>query len=49
MTCGLEFPLFGNLGTLIGTFEYGVRGDKDKNGWDETFMSIGISLSGVIQ
>jgi len=49
LTFGLEVPLFNNLGSLKSSLEYGVRGDKDKNGWDETYMSFGISLSGVIR
>jgi hypothetical protein len=49
VTFGLEFPLKKNIGRLISSFEYGVRGDRDKNGWDETFYSFGLSLIGKIK
>ena len=49
ITCGFEIPLMRNTGTLITTFDYGWRGDKDKNGWDETFMNVGLSLVGQIK
>ncbi|MCE5251594.1 hypothetical protein LLG96_15400 [bacterium] len=49
LTFGLEFPLKKNIGKLISSFEYGVRGDKDKNGWDETFYSFSLSLIGKIK
>ena len=49
VTFGIEFPLMRNAGNLITSFEYGVRGDKNKNGWDENFMAIGVSLIGRIK
>lgn len=49
VSCGFEIPLIRNSGTLITTFDYGKRGDKDNNGWDETFMNVGISLVGHIK
>ena len=49
VSMGFEFPLRGRIGILISSFEYGTRGDKDKNGWDETFFSFGLSLIGKIR
>ncbi|MBN1292290.1 MAG: hypothetical protein JXB48_10665 [Candidatus Latescibacteria bacterium] len=49
VTMGFEFPLKGKIGILISSFEYGTRGDKDKNGWDETYFSFGLSLIGKIR
>ena len=48
-TLGIEFPLKENIGLLISSLEYGIRGDKDKNGWDETYMALGLSLVGKIR
>ena len=49
VTFGIEIPFKGNLGSIITTFEYGTRGDKSKNGWDENIMSLGIALVGKIK
>ena len=49
VTCGFEIPLIRNSGTLVTTFDYGKRGDKDNNGWDETFMNVGLTLVGQIK
>ncbi len=49
VTAGIEFPLRGNTGILTLSFEYGVRGDKSKNGWDEDFFSFGFALSGKVR
>ncbi|MFC1541342.1 OmpP1/FadL family transporter [Candidatus Latescibacterota bacterium] len=49
VTLGVELPLTGGTGSIITSFEYGIRGDKDKNGWDESFISVGISLVGKIK
>ena len=49
ITLGVEIPLKEDMGAIITSFEYGIRGDKAKNGWDETFMSVGVSLIGEIK
>lgn len=49
VTAGIEFPLRSNTGVLALTFEYGIRGEKSKNGWDEDFFSFGLALSGKIR
>ena len=49
VTFGIEFPLKGEVGSIIISFEYGLRGDKNKNGWDENFMSAGVLLIGKIK
>ena len=49
VTAGIELPLKDNNGTVIMSYEFGTRGDKGKNGWDETYMSIGLSLIGIIK
>ena len=49
VTFGVELPLTGGTGSIITSVEYGMRGDKSKNGWDETFVSVGISLVGKIK
>ena len=49
VTLGIELPLKGEVGSIIISFEYGLRGDKNKNGWDENFMSVGVLLIGKIK
>ena len=49
ITLGVEIPLKEDIGTIITSFEYGTRGDKAKNGWDETFTGVGVSLIGKIK
>ena len=49
VTCGLEFPFKKNTGSLFTSLELGTRGDKSKNGWDETFVNAGFSLIGKIK
>jgi long-subunit fatty acid transport protein len=49
VTIGVEFPLQRNAGSILTSFEYGKRGDKSKNGWDENFMCFGISFIGRMQ
>jgi hypothetical protein len=49
VTCGFEFPFKKNTGSLYTSFELGTRGDKSKNGWDETFVNAGFSLTGKIK
>jgi len=49
VTLGFEMPLKKRIGILISSLEYGVRGDKGKNGWDETYISFGLSLVGMIR
>lgn len=49
VTLGLEMPLKKRIGTLTSSLEYGVRGDKSKNGWDETYLSFELSLVGMIR
>lgn len=49
LTLGVEIPLKENAASLLTSFEYGVRGDKSKNGWEENYMSIGILLIGTIK
>lgn len=48
-TFGFEFPLKENLASVVTTFEYGMRGDKAKNGWEEQFTTVGIVLIGTIK
>lgn len=48
-TLGFEFPVKENTASLVTSFEFGVRGDKSKNGWEENFTSIGIVLIGTIK
>ena len=49
VTAGIEFPFAENLGCMMTSFEFGTRGNKGKNGWDETYMQIGIVLVGKIK
>ena len=49
VTFGVEIPVGGGLGRAYNSFEFGIRGDKGKNGWKETFFSYGLSLVGVIK
>lgn len=49
VTLGVEFPLRNNAGSILTSLEYGKRGDKSKNGWDENFMCFGISFIGRMQ
>ena len=49
VTFGIELPFKENLGSIVTSFEYGTRGDKNKNGWDENIMSVGIALIGRIK
>ena len=44
VTFGIEFPLFNELGSIVTSFEYGIRGEMDANGWDEKFTNVGIAL-----
>ena len=46
---GIEFPFKEDLASLITSFEFGTRGDKGKNGWDETYMGIEFLLIGTIK
>ncbi|MFC1607610.1 hypothetical protein ACFL47_06520 [Candidatus Latescibacterota bacterium] len=48
VTFGFEIPLMRNIGRLYNSFEYGVRGNKSDNGWEETFFSFGLSFVGTI-
>ena len=49
VTMGIEFPFQEDIASLITSFELGTRGDKDKNGWEETYIGIGILLIGTIK
>ena len=49
VTLGIEFPFMENNGSLISSFEYGIRGDKSINGWDETFMNVRFFFVGAIK
>lgn len=49
VTIGVGFPFKEKSGSLIVSYEIGTRGDKSRNGWDETFMKIGFTLVGVIK
>ncbi len=49
VTCGIEFPLRNETGTLAASFEVGTRGEQSANGWNELFMGFSISLLGSIQ
>ncbi|MFC1693328.1 hypothetical protein ACFL1R_07480 [Candidatus Latescibacterota bacterium] len=49
VTFGIEFPLREDSGSIITTFEIGTRGEKGKNGWDETFTRIGLVLIGKVK
>ena len=49
VTFGIELPFKENVASLITSFEFGTRGDKSKNGWDETYTSIGLLLIGTIK
>ncbi len=49
ITFGVELPLTGGTGSIITSFELGTRGDKSKNGWEESFVSVGLSLVGLIK
>ena len=44
VTFGIEFPFLQDIGSIVTSFEYGFRGDINKNGWDEKFFGTGISL-----
>jgi hypothetical protein len=49
ITFGVEIPFKNGSGGLITSYEIGKRGDANSNGWDETFVKIGVSLAGVIK
>lgn len=49
LTFGVEIPFKNSSGGLITSYEIGKRGDVKSNGWDETFVMIGVSLVGVIK
>jgi len=49
VTFGLEFPFLENVASLITSFEYGTRGVKNDNGWDESYSRIGLLLIGTIK
>jgi hypothetical protein len=49
LTFGLEFPFEKNMGSLLTSLEVGTRGDKNKNGWDESFVNVGFALIGIIK
>jgi hypothetical protein len=49
LTFGVELPSKSGSGGLITSCEVGKRGDKNSNGWDETFVNVGISLSGLVK
>jgi hypothetical protein len=49
LTLGIEFPFMNGAGGLITSWEIGKRGDKQKNGWDDTFVNVGLSLAGGIK
>jgi len=49
LTFGAEFPFMNKSGAVITSWEIGKRGDKEKNGWDETFINVGLSLAGGIK
>ena len=49
LTLGIEIPFGGGTGRLYNSFEYGIRGDKSKNGWEETFFRYGLSFIGIIK
>ena len=48
-TMGIEIPFGKGTGRLYNSIEYGIRGDKSKNGWEETFFRYGISFIGSIK
>ncbi len=49
ITLGVELPFRDGAGGLVTSCEVGRRGNKDKNGWDETFFTVGVSLVGGIK
>jgi len=49
VTFGIEFPLKENVASIIASFEYGSRGDKSKNGWNETYSVFGLQVVGTIK
>lgn len=49
VTFGVEIPFKSGSGGLITSCELGKRGDANSNGWDETFVTVGISLVGMIK
>ena len=49
ITGGIEFPFKKSPGSLFVSAEVGTRGDKEKNGWDETYIIFGLSLLGTIK
>ncbi|MBT4482992.1 MAG: hypothetical protein HOC71_04855 [Candidatus Latescibacteria bacterium] len=49
ITLGAEFPFKENMASLIISFELGMRGEKSKNGWDETYMGLDFLLIGSIK
>ena len=49
ISAGIEFPIKNELGMIVTTLEFGERGDKDTNGWDESFLRMGVTLIGRIK
>lgn len=48
-TLGIEIPFIDNMASIISSFEFGIRGDKSKNGWEENYTNIGLLLIGTIK
>ena len=49
VTFGIELPFKEDLARMETSFEFGLRGDKEKNGWEENYTSIGFVLIGTIK
>jgi len=49
VTAGVEIPFRENVAALITSFEFGLKGDKSRNGWEEKYVSIGLVLIGTIK
>jgi hypothetical protein len=49
ISAGIDFPIKDELGVIVTTFEFGERGDKGTNGWEESFLRVGVTLIGRIK
>ncbi len=49
VTFGFAIPFIEDAASLVTSFEVGNRGDKGKNGWEESYIGIGFLLTGMIK
>ena len=49
VTFGFGIPFLDDEASLVTSIEIGSRGDKGKNGWEESYINVGFLVSGLIK